>query len=76
MTYRSVIADQRTCCGFVSESWFERPVTYTLVDEWTTPVWKENAIKNERFLTSDGLISGQTKFWRLLERQPLTIASE
>jgi len=32
-TYRAVVAEQHACCGFVSESWFERPVTYALVDE-------------------------------------------
>lgn len=75
-TYRSVIANQHACCGFVSESWVERPVTYAMVDEWTKPVWTENAIKTERWLTSDGIVSGETKFWRLLERQPLASAPE
>ncbi|SDJ19693.1 hypothetical protein [Pseudomonas abietaniphila] len=76
VTYRSVVAEQLACCGFVSENWMARPVTYALVDEWTMPVWKENAIKSERFLTSDGIVNGQTKFWRLLERKPLADAPE
>ena len=76
VTYRGVVAEQHACCGFVSENWLARPVTYALVDEWTTPVWKENAIKTERFLTSDGIVNGQTKFWRLLERQPLADAPD
>lgn len=69
MLYSSV-AHESGCCGFVSESWLERPVTYALVDEWTVPVWGENAEKSQRWLTSDGKVNGQTKFWRILERQP------
>lgn len=76
MTYRSVIAEQHACCGFVSESRFERPVTYALVEEWTQPIWKENAIKTERWLTSEGKVNGETKFWRLLEQRPATTTQE
>ena len=76
MTYRSVVTGHFVCCGFVSESWFERPVTYALVDDWTTPMWKENAIKTERWLTSDGMVNGETKFWRLLERQSMASAPQ
>lgn len=72
LTYRSVVTGNFVCCGFVSESWIERPVTYALVDQWTSPAWKENATKTERWLTSDGIVNGQTKFWRLLERESMT----
>ncbi|KZN20565.1 MULTISPECIES: hypothetical protein [Pseudomonas] len=71
-TYRAVASDQHGCCGFVSESPFERPVTYLMVDAWTTPSWSENAAKTERWLTSDGKVGGETKFWRLLQREPIT----
>ena len=70
-TYRDAVAKQQACCGFVSESWFERPVTYAMVDEWTTPVWTENVTKTERWLTSEGKVNGETKFWRALQRVPL-----
>lgn len=76
VTYSDVVAEKHACCGFVSESRIERPVTYALVDEWTQPIWKENAVKSERWLTSDGIVNGQTKFWRLLERQPLAFVPE
>lgn len=71
-TYRAVIAEQHACCGFVSESWIERPVTYVMVDEWTKPVWSENATKTERWLTSEGKVSGETRFWRVLQRERVT----
>lgn len=76
VTYREVIVAQHACCGFVPESRIERPVTYAQVDEWTQPIWKENAVKTERWLTSDGIVNGQTKFWRLLERHPLALVPE
>lgn len=72
MTYRHVVTEQRGCCGYVSENWIVRPLTYLLVDEWTQPIWTENAIKSERWLTSDGIISGETKFWRVLQREPIS----
>lgn len=73
-TYRDAVSEQRACCGFVSESRFERPVTYALVDEWTKPVWVENTTKTERWLTSEGKVNGETKFWRSLQREPLPTA--
>lgn len=69
--YRTVADKSHGCCGYVSENRLARPVTYFLVDEWTTPVWTENAIRNERWLTSDGLIDGEHKFWRILQREPI-----
>lgn len=68
--YRRV-TNGRGCCGFVSESVMERPVTYALVDEWTTPVWTQNEARTEKWLTSDGIVDGETKFWRILQRQPI-----
>lgn len=70
-TYHSVASSDSFCCGFVSENRFERPVTYALVDEWTEPAWTQNAIGSERWLTSDGKVNGVTKFWRIIERQPI-----
>lgn len=70
MLFESV-SQQRGCCGFVSENLLERPVTYALVDEWTQPVWTQNAMKSENWLTSDGKINGETKFWRIIERKPV-----
>lgn len=75
-TYRAVVADQHGCCGFVSESWVERPVTYALVDEWSKPAWSENSAKTERWLTSVGTVNGEARFWRILERQPVTRSGE
>lgn len=75
-TYQAVVDEHHGCCGFVSESWFERPVTYTLVDEWSKPAWSENSTKTERWLISMGQIDGESKFWRILERQPLTEGGE
>jgi hypothetical protein len=69
-TYQAVISEQHGCCGFVSENWLGRPVTYALV-EWTEPSWTLNAIKTERWLTSDGKVDGQKKFWRVLKREPV-----
>lgn len=69
--YLTVSGPNHGCCGFVSESWLERPVTYALVDSWTQPRWTVNTTGTERWLTSDGLIDGQAKFWRILEREPV-----
>ena len=71
LLYREVVS-QRGCCGFVSESWLERPITYLMVDHWTEPTWSENEAKTDRWLTSDGLVDGQIKFWRILQRVPIT----
>ncbi|MFJ7794501.1 hypothetical protein [Pseudomonas sp. NPDC096950] len=68
--YRAVVS-QRSCCGFVPESWLERPITYLMVDDWTAPVWSVNAAKTQRWLTTDGLVNGETKFWRLLQKEPI-----
>lgn len=69
--YLTVSGPNHGCCGFVSENRLARPVTYALVDSWTEPKWTVNAAHTERWLTSDGLIDGQAKFWRILERQPV-----
>lgn len=69
-TFQAVVGEQHGCCGFVSENWLERPVTYAMV-EWAEPSWSLNAIKTERWLTSDGKVDGQTKFWRVLKREPV-----
>jgi hypothetical protein len=69
--YLTVSGPNHGCCGFVSENRLARPVTYALVDSWTEPKWTVNATLTERWLTSDGLIDGQAKFWRILERQPV-----
>lgn len=68
--YKSVTS-QPGCCGFVSESWLERPITYLMVDAWTAPVWSENEAKTHRWLTTDGLVKGETKFWRILQKEPI-----
>lgn len=70
-TYHEVTTGNFKCCGFVSESLFKRPVTYFMVDEWTKPAWTENAIKTERWLVSNGMVNGEMKFWRILERAPI-----
>lgn len=67
-TYHEVTTGDFKCCGFVSESVFKRPVTYALVDEWTEPAWAENFIKTERWLVSYGMVNGEMKFWRILDR--------
>jgi hypothetical protein len=69
--YLTVSGPNHGCCGFVSENRLARPVTYALVDSWTEPKWTVNATHTERWLTSDGLIDGQAKFWRILEREPV-----
>ena len=74
VTYRSV-TQSPGCCGYVSENRLTRPVTYAIVDEWTTPVWTQNAIKSERWLTADGLANGEKKFWRILQRVPIDAAA-
>lgn len=70
-TYHEVTTGSFKCCGFVSESVLKRPVTYALVDEWTEPAWTENAIKSERWLVSNGMVNGEMKFWRILDRAPI-----
>ena len=70
-TYHEVTTGSFKCCGFVSESVFKRPVTYALVDKWTQPARQENAIKSERWLVSNGMVDGEMKFWRILERAPI-----
>lgn len=72
-TIYNSVSGSTSCCGFVSESRLERPVTYALVDEWTEPVWGQNAAGTERWLTSDGKIDGVVKFWRIVERQPIEV---
>lgn len=74
-TFRAVVAKPNACCGYVSESWFERPVTYFMV-EWSKPSWTENATKTERWLTAEGKVGGEAKFWRLLEREPIASAQQ
>jgi hypothetical protein len=74
-TYINVSSKNHGCCGFVSENWLSRPVTYALVDKWTEPTWKENTIGTEYWLTSEGLVEGEPKFWRLLERKPAVVVS-
>lgn len=74
--YRTVTSTSYGCCGFVSENRLARPVTYALVDEWTTPVWKDNAIKSERWLTADGMVNGERKFWRILQREPIAAVAQ
>lgn len=69
--YRVVSSDQHGCCGFVSESWIQRPVTYAMVDEWLAPVWTVNGDGSELWLTADGLLDGNRKFWRILQRVPV-----
>ncbi|TPG89828.1 hypothetical protein EAH72_31105 [Pseudomonas caspiana] len=69
-TYLDVVAG-KGCCGFVSESWIERPVTYAMV-KWDKPYWSENEVKPERWIVSEGKVSGELKFWRILQREPLT----
>ncbi|WP_116894769.1 hypothetical protein [Pseudomonas savastanoi] len=71
-TYLDVIAG-KGCCGFVSESWIERPITYAMV-KWDKPYWSENEARPERWLVSEGKVSGEPKFWRILQREPLTNA--
>jgi hypothetical protein len=74
--YRILTSEQHGCCGFVSENRLARPVTYAMVDEWTTPVWSENAVRSERWLTVDGLVNGERKFWRILEREPIVAVTQ
>jgi hypothetical protein len=76
ITYRAVTDKSHGCCGFVSENRLARPVTYALVDEWTTPVWSENAIRSERWLTVDGMVNGERKFWRILQREPIVAVAQ
>lgn len=71
-TYRDVVAGQG-CCGFVSESWIERPVTFAMV-KWEKPFWSESESRPERWLVADGMVNGETKFWRILRREPLQTA--
>lgn len=67
-TYYSVVNNNQFCCGHVSEHWYERPVTYALIDHWTPPAWHENAAGTERWLVSDGVVKGEVKFWKILQR--------
>lgn len=71
--FNSVTSGQFGCCGYVSENWLARPITYALVDEWTPPTWTRNATGTERWLTSDGIIDGNPKFWRIVRREPATV---
>ncbi|WP_046481607.1 hypothetical protein [Pseudomonas veronii] len=71
-TYRDVVAGQG-CCGFVSESWIERPVTLAMV-HWEKPYWSTSESRPERWLVADGMVSGEMKFWRILQREPLPTA--
>ncbi|WP_223508729.1 MULTISPECIES: hypothetical protein [unclassified Pseudomonas] len=68
--YLDVVAG-KGCCGFVSESWIERPVTRAMV-EWDNPYWSVNEEKSERWLVSEGMVNGETKFLRILKREPLS----
>jgi len=57
-----------SCCGYVSPSWYERPITHSLV-EWTEPRWTSNATQTENWLVSDGLVNGKVEFWTIWERE-------
>lgn len=57
--------DRGTCCGWVEDSYFKRPYTHYMVDEWTKPEWKD--IQGGKRLSQDGLINGKPVFWKTLE---------
>ena len=71
-TYLDVVAG-KGCCGFVSDSWIERPFTRAMV-KWGKPSWSVNEEKQERWLVSDGMVNEEIKFWRILKRVPLNNA--
>jgi|LNAP01.1.fsa_nt_gb hypothetical protein len=71
-TYLDVVAE-KGCCDFVSENWIARPVTRALV-EWENPYWSVNKEKSERWLISAGIVGGEAKFLRVLQREPITNA--
>jgi hypothetical protein len=71
-TYLDVVAE-KGCCGLVSESWIERPVT-RLLAKWDEPYWSVNDEKTEHLLVSFGIVGGEAKFLRILQREPITNA--
>jgi hypothetical protein len=65
------VASSNSCCGWVSNNYLIRPYTYIKVDKWSDPIWKPNAIHSEEWLVSDGMVGGQVKFWRIIDRKPI-----
>jgi hypothetical protein len=70
--YLDVVA-AKECCGEVSESWIERPFTRAMV-KWENPFWSVDMVKSERLLVSFGIVDGEAKFLRVLQREPITNA--
>lgn len=69
--YYRVVANPG-CCGWVEESRLARPWTYLMVDEWTAPAWESGPGNSTEFLTSNGLVHGEMKFWRVLDARPIS----
>ncbi|MGF6281891.1 hypothetical protein ABH908_000076 [Pseudomonas frederiksbergensis] len=65
------VVDNPGCCGWVEESRLARPWTYLMVDEWTEPTWESGPGNTTEFLTSNGIVQGEIKFWRVLGERPI-----
>jgi hypothetical protein len=67
--FKGIVSDRGSCCNVVTSNRLAHPYTYLMVDEWTKPEWIDNPEKTQRWLVSEGMVDGKSKFYRVLDTE-------